>query len=122
MNQNPQRNLFDTIDPEGRVKLPAKFHEAVKAEGSVMIFCVDKRILVYTVGKWSEIEANLSAMAEKSESIRMFKMDFVRDAFEYDCDESGYIRIPKNLIEQANLTNLIMLAEYTDHIEIGPSE
>ena len=115
---------FHTIDAKGRVIIPARFREIIKNgnSNSVMISRMDKGLVAYTFEEWSRIEAKVSGLEEKSETMRRFRRVFIGGAFECPCDKQDRILIPPTLREYGSLEKDIVLVGVLDHFEIWSRE
>ncbi len=115
---------FHTIDPKGRIIIPARFKEIVQASGndSLMVSRMDNGLVAYTLPEWSKIEARILSLVEKSESMRRFRRVFVGGSFECLCDKQDRILIPPSLRQYADLDREIVLVGVLDHFEIWSRE
>lgn len=115
---------FHTIDSKGRIIIPARFRDIIKAGGSngVMISKMDSGLVAYTSEEWRKIETRILALAEKSESMRRFRRVFIGGAFECSCDKQDRILIPQHLREYAEFDKEIVLVGVLDHFEIWSRE
>jgi len=111
---------FHTIDPKGRVIVPARFRDVIKADGSdgVMVSRLDSCLLAYTFDEWQKLEAKILYMAEKSDNMRRFRRVFIGGAFECPCDKQDRILVPPSLRQYAGLEKEIVLVGVLDHFEI----
>lgn len=111
---------FHTIDSKGRIIIPARFRDVIKADGSygVMISRMDGALIAYTYDEWRKIENRILTLAEKSESMRRFRRVFIGGSFECPCDKQDRILIPQNLREYAEFEKDIVLVGVLDHFEI----
>ena len=111
---------FHTIDTKGRIIIPARFRDVIKADGSygVMLSRMDGALIAYTYNEWRKIESRILSLAEKSESMRRFRRVFIGGSFECSCDKQDRILIPQNLREYAGLEKDIVLVGVLDHFEI----
>jgi len=111
---------FHTIDTKGRIIIPARFRDVIKADGSygVMLSRMDGALIAYTYDEWRKIESRILSLAEKSESMRRFRRVFIGGSFECSCDKQDRILIPQNLREYAGLEKDIVLVGVLDHFEI----
>ena len=109
-----------TIDEKGRIIIPARFRDVIKANSSegVMVSGKDKHLLAFTYEEWRKIEANILAQAQKSDSIRRFIRFFIGAASGCNCDKQDRILVPPNLREYAGLQHDIVLVGVLDHFEI----
>lgn len=111
---------FHTMDSKGRIIIPARFRDVIKADGSygVMLSRMDGALIAYTYDEWRKIENRILTLAEKSESMRRFRRVFIGGSFECPCDKQDRILIPQNLREYAEFEKDIVLVGVLDHFEI----
>jgi len=111
---------FHTIDSKGRIIIPARFRDVIKAQGSngVMVSRMDGALLAYPYDEWRKIETRILSLAEKSENMRRFRRVFIGGAFECSCDKQDRILIPQNLRQYAEIDKEIVLVGVLDHFEI----
>jgi len=115
---------FHTIDSKGRIIVPARFREIIKADGAngVMISRMDSGLVAYALSEWRKIEARILSLAEKSDNMRRFRRVFVGGAFECMRDKQERILIPPTLRQYAELDREIVLVGVLDHFEIWSRE
>jgi MraZ protein len=113
-----------TIDSKGRIIVPARFREIIKADDNngVMISRMDSGLVAYTHTEWRKIETRILSLAEKSDNMRRFRRVFIGGAFECPCDKQGRILIPPMLRQYADLNREIVLVGVLDHFEIWSRE
>ena len=111
---------FHTIDSKGRIIIPARFRDVIKAQESngVMVSRMDGALVAYSYDEWRNIEKRILSLAEKSENMRRFRRVFIGGAFECTCDKQDRILIPQNLRQYAELDKEIVLVGVLDHFEI----
>ena len=111
---------FHTIDSKGRIIIPARFRDVIKAQGSngVMVSRMDGALVAYPYDEWRKIETRILSLAEKSESMRRFRRVFIGGAFECSCDKQDRILIPQNLRQYAEIDKDIVLVGVLDHFEV----
>jgi len=111
---------FHTIDAKGRVIIPTRFRDAIKAEdpAALMVSRMDNCLVSYTLDEWHKIESRILSLAEKSDSMRRFRRVFIGGAFECSGDRQGRILIPPSLRQYAELEKEIVLVGVLDHFEI----
>lgn len=109
---------FHTIDPKGRLIIPARFKDYIRASGGngVMITNMDGCLYGYTFNDWKEIEKKI--ITAKNVHMRQFKRFFLGNASECMCDKQDRILIPPLLREYAVLDKDIVLVGLLDHFEI----
>jgi MraZ protein len=109
----------NTIDPKGRIIIPARFREEISQNGDVvMVTRLDGSLVVYPYNTWLEIENKIIALSEKSAEMRRFRRVFVGSAAELTCDKQGRILIPPALRQHAELEKEIVLVGSLKHFEI----
>lgn len=115
---------FHTIDSKGRIIVPARFREIIKADDNngVMISRMDSGLVAYTHTEWRKIETRILSLAEKSDNMRRFRRVFIGGAFECPCDKQGRILIPPMLRQYAEISREIVLVGVLDHFEIWSRE
>ncbi|MBW2248428.1 MAG: division/cell wall cluster transcriptional repressor MraZ [Deltaproteobacteria bacterium] len=111
---------FHTIDSKGRIIIPARFRDVIKAQGSngVMVSRMDGALVAYSYDEWRKIETRILSLAEKSENMRRFRRVFIGGAFECSCDKQDRILIPQNLRQYSEIEKEIVLVGVLDHFEI----
>ena len=111
---------FHTIDTKGRIIIPSRFRDVIKAGGhdGVMVSRMDSCLVAYAFEEWSKIEAKVLSMAEKSDAMRRFRRIFIVGASECMCDKQGRILIPPPLRQYAQIEKEIVLVGVLDHFEV----
>ena len=111
---------FHTIDAKGRVIIPARFRDVIRADGAdgLMISRMDSCLVGFTFNEWRNIESKILAMAEKNDNMRRFRRVFIGGSFECSCDKQDRILVPPNLRQYAELEKEIVLVGVLDHFEI----
>jgi len=115
---------FNTIDLKGRIIIPARFRDVIKAGGGdgVIVTRLDKALFAYTFDQWSKIESRVLAMSETSEYMRRFRRVFIGGASDCNCDKQGRILIPPVLRQYAQFEKEIVLVGQIVHFEIWSKE
>jgi len=114
---------FHTLDAKGRIIVPARFRDLIRANGDgVMVSRMDSCLLAYTFPEWRQIESRILALSEKSETMRRFRRVFIGGAFECACDKQERILVPPTLRQYAGLDKEIVLVGVLDHFEIWSRE
>ena len=115
---------FHTIDPKGRIIIPTRFREVIKADGSdsVMVSRMDSCVVAYTMEKWRKLENEILSLPKLSMNMRRFRRVFVGGAQECTCDKQDRILIPSTLREYAGLDKDIVLVGVLERFEIWSRE
>jgi MraZ protein len=115
---------FHTIDPKGRIIVPARFRDVIKAGGadSIMITRMDSCLFAYAHDQWRKLEQRILHLPEKSEAMRRFQRVFIGGAHDCKCDAQGRVLIPPFLKQYSGLEKEIVLVGVLDRFEIWSRE
>ena len=107
-----------TIDPKGRVIIPARFRPVLKAQKTygVMVTNMDGCLYGYTYREWEEVEAKI--LSHKTSNMARFRRFFLGNSVDCICDRQDRILIPKGLRKYAGLTKDIVLVGNLDRFEV----
>ncbi len=111
---------FHTIDEKGRIIVPARFRDALRADGEdgVMLTRMDGCLYGYCMSEWRAIEQKVLSLAEQSETMRRFRRVFVGGAFDCAPDRQSRILVPPVLRGYAGLEREIAMVGVLNHFEI----
>jgi len=111
---------YHTIDAKGRIIIPTRFRDVIKADGtdSVMLSRRDGCVVAYTMEKWRNLETEISSLPKSSTFMRKFRRVFIGSAAKCACDKQGRILIPSTLREYASLDKDIVLVGALERFEI----
>ena len=115
---------FHTIDTKGRIIIPTRFRDVIKADGadSVMVSRIDNCVVAYTMEKWRKLEDEVLSLPKPSARMRRFRRVFIGGAFECTCDKQDRILIPSTLRAYAALDKDIALVGALERFEIWSRE
>jgi MraZ protein len=107
-----------TIDEEGRLKLP----DAMRQAGSSSLCTITRGreacLFLYPEDRWTEIEEKMEALDDARSESRHFYRTVLRWAFDLDSDEAGRLDIPPGLKEFAGLEQEALILGAFDHVEL----
>jgi MraZ protein len=106
-----------TIDPKGRVIMPAKFRESL-GEKFVVTKGLDHCLFVYPNEEWAIFEEKLRSLPLTSKDARAFIRFFFAGASECELDKQGRILIQSNLREYAKLEKDLVIIGVSTRVEI----
>ncbi len=109
---------FHTIDAKGRIIIPTRFRDVIKAGGGngVVVSTKDKCLYAFTFDGWRVIEEKILALnSGHSGELRRFLLGNAHDCL---CDKQERVLIPPNLREYAGLEKEIVLVGLLDRFEI----
>ena len=110
-----------TIDPKGRLIIPAKFREALGDE-FVVTKCLDGCLFVYANTEWNNFEEKLRTLPLTNKNARQFTRFLLAGAAACEVDKQGRILIPQVLREFAKLEKDVVLVGVASRIEIWSKE
>ncbi len=113
---------FHTIDPKGRIIIPARFRKMLQAEDEygVVVSNKDGCLYAYTFSEWKSLESRI--LAAKSAAMEKFKRFFLGNACPLKCDKQDRILIPPSLRTYAGIKKDIVLVGVLDRFEIWSRE
>ncbi len=111
---------FQTMDPKGRIIIPTRFRNVLKAGGGdgIMVTTLDNALFSYTYTEWQKVEEKVLKLHETTRYMRRFRRIFIGGASDCTCDKQGRILLPPMLRENAGLTKEIALVGQIKHFEI----
>ena len=114
-----RETTFNTIDPKGRISIPARFRDIIRVGGdAVIVTRMDHALYAYTTTQWVEVEERILSLTETSMKMRRFRRFFVGGAAECACDKQGRILVPPMLRQYARLEKNIVLIGQINHFQI----
>lgn len=113
-----------TIDPKGRVSIPARFREILskKYDQRVVITNFDSCLVAYPYEEWVQLEEKASSLSMVKKETRAFMRFFFSSATECSLDKQGRILIPQTLRDYADLNKDVVLVGQLKKIEIWSKE
>lgn len=113
-----------TLDEKGRIVIPSRFREVIRAGGGdvVMLTQWGQSVYGYTLSEWSKVEERILSMSDKSDTVRRFRRFFIGGAHECPFDKQGRVLIPPALRNHAVLDKEIVLVGDLNHFEIWSKE
>ncbi len=102
-----------TIDAKGRTSLPARYRDALAAQGDrriIVTSALDPCLVAYTLAEWNAFEEKLAKLPQFDRAVQKLKRIYVSGAVECEVDDSGRILIPPTLREHAQLAKEVLWA------------
>jgi len=102
---------FHTIDPKGRVSIPARFREALGDDSSGRLVVVPNEhcLEVHPLEEWQRIEAKLREQSVFNPEVRKISRLYISKAKDVDLDAQGRILIPPDLRTEGGLARDVTL-------------
>ena len=93
-----------TLDPKGRLSVPAKFRDALAHyEGGLIVVPDGQCLEVHPLEEWQRIETKMREQANFNPEVREASRLYFSLAKEVSLDSAGRILIPPDVREQAGL-------------------
>jgi MraZ protein len=119
------RGRFEhTIDPKGRVSIPAKFRELLgeKYDDRLIITNFDRCLVAYPYEEWRNVEEKFSSLSMVKKEVKAFQRVFISGATECPIDKLGRVLIPPTLRSYAQLEKDVVFAGMLKRFEIWSKE
>ena len=110
-----------TVDPKGRLIIPAKFREQLGDE-FVVTKGLDGCLFVYKKEEWHNIEEKFRGISMTSKDARKFSRFFFAGAAALELDKQGRILLPANLREYAGIDKEVVSVGVFSRVEIWSKE
>ena len=102
-----------TIDPKGRLSIPAKFREALaqygEQAGELIVVPNEHSLEVHPLEEWQRIEEKLNAHPMFTPEVRQLSRLYMSRAMEASLDGAGRILLPPDTRKQAGLEKNVTL-------------
>ena len=93
-----------TVDPKGRVSIPAKFRDALaQFDGALIVVPNGSALEVHPFETWQRIESRIHEKSSFDADVRKFGRLYVSNAKEVSLDGAGRILLPPDTREKAGL-------------------
>jgi len=110
------------FDKSGRIKIPAKFHEAILEKYGKEVFITsltDQSIQIYPLLKWEKMTGVTDeGLLQLKPRLRSFMLRVNVKGSYYEIDSKGRVLISQALKEKANLGPEVEVVGLNDHLEI----
>lgn len=110
-----------TIDEKGRISIPAKFRQALKAK-VVVTRGLDNSLFLYALDEWKKLAEKLASLPISTANTRAFSRLMLAGAMDCEIDKQGRIILPGYLKEFAKISKKIIIAGLYNRIEIWSEE
>ncbi len=106
-----------TIDPKGRIAIPAKFRDKLQA-GAIITRGLDNCLFVFTAAEWELLAKKLISLPLAQANSRAFVRLMLAGAMDVAIDGQGRILIPDYLRKYASLKKEAVIAGLYNRVEI----
>jgi len=113
---------YYTVDPKGRVMIPAPFREIIAANYSptmmVTMAPVDKCLQAYPLEEWNTLQEKVRSLPKSNKSVKLFMRNVIGSAVETSLDKPGRILIPASLRQDLGINGEVVIVGQLEKIEI----
>jgi len=113
---------YYTVDPKGRIIIPAPFREIISSNYSSKLYITnapfDKCLYVYPLEEWNKLQEQVRTKPRSDEAIRFFLRRVIASAIEIEMDKQSRVLIPAALREDANINTNVVVVGQLERIEL----
>jgi MraZ protein len=115
VESQPRKIMFrgrfqHTIDPKGRLSVPARFRDALAPLGNDLVVVPNEHSLeVHPLEEWQRIEEKLNAQPTFTPEVRAVSRLYISRAKDVTLDAAGRILLPPDTRKQAGLEKDVTL-------------
>jgi len=112
------------IDAKQRLAIPSKFREELKAASAEELFAVvrDGVLCLFTREGYERWAAALEQAPRSAEEVLPYQDLFYSDTEKLTFDKQGRVRIPENMLQEAELTKDVTVMGARDHLQVRDRE
>ena len=110
-----------TIDPKGRLIVPAKFRQALKQQQITSLFItrgLDGCLFIFAEPEWRTAEARFKQVPFTRGEGRKFNRLLFSGAMEVTIDPLGRLHVPRHLREFAGIKQDVVIVGVSSRIEV----
>jgi MraZ protein len=113
---------YYTIDPKGRIIIPAPFREIISSTYNSKLYIVnaafDQCLHLYPQEEWIRLEEKVRQLPRMQEEVRFFMRRVIASAQEVELDKQGRVLIPAAHREDAGLHSDIVIVGQIEKMEL----
>jgi len=111
-----------TLDAKGRMALPARHREAIRARSAGRLVTTidrdERSLLMYALPDWEALETKLQQMSNIREAVRRLQRILIGHATDMELDANGRVLLPQMLRDYAQLERKLVVVGQGNKIEI----
>jgi MraZ protein len=113
-----------TIDPKGRLSIPAKFREELAdgAEDRLVVVPTGNSLDVHPGRTWDELEAKIAALPQLDPDVRKFRYAYLSLGQDVALDPHGRIQISADYRERAGLAKDVIIIGMGNTFEVWDAQ
>lgn len=113
---------YYTLDPKGRLIIPAPFREIISSNYNPKLYVVnaafDNCLHIYPQEEWQKLEDKVRQLPSMDDAVKYFKRKVIASAQEVELDRQGRVLVPASLREDAGLHSDIAIVGQIDRIDL----
>lgn len=113
---------YYTLDPKGRIIIPAPFREILSSNYSLKLIFVndifDRCICAYPIDEWNQLMEKMKGKPQTMDAVRYYMRRVVGSAVECEIDKQGRTLVPASLRDDAGLDGEVVMIGQGNRIEI----
>lgn len=110
-----------SLDPKGRVFMPARFREEL-GEKFIVSRGIGKCLFVFSVEVWTEFTAKLKTIPLTDQKAQVFLRMLFASASECEVDKQGRVLLPQRLRDYAHLEKEVSVIGVMSRVELWARE
>ncbi len=113
---------YYSIDPKGRLMIPAPFREIIAANYSPTLIVtnapVDRCLNIYPLEEWNNQLEKVRALPKTNKAVKLFMRSVIGSAVETTLDRPGRILVPSSLRQDTGLNGELVIVGQLDKVEV----
>ena len=112
-----------TIDPKGRVSIPAKIREALSAHGDQLVIVpYGSALEVHPLPLWQALEEKIRSLPRFDPDRRKLAYQYLSRGLDVGIDPQGRIQVPQEYRERAGLAKDVWIIGLEEKFEVWDVE
>lgn len=113
-----------TIDPKGRLSIPAKYRERLTSDlgDKLVIVPINSSLEVHPLAHWQAIEVKVSALSKFDPDVRKFRHQYLSLGEDVMLDPQGRIQVKQEYRERAGLVKDVMIVGMGDYFDVWDTD
>jgi MraZ protein len=117
---------YYTVDPKGRVIIPAPFREIISNNYSTKLYITnapfERCLSIYPLEEWNKLQDVVKTKPKSDKAIKYFRRRVIASAIDIEIDKQGRVLIPAALREDARINTDVVIVGQLESIEIWDRE
>lgn len=113
---------YYTVDPKGRVMIPAPLREIIAANYSPRLYITNAAsencLHIYPLEEWNILQDKIRTLPKMDRNVRVFMRRVIASAVETVLDKQGRVLIPAAHREDSGITADVVIVGQIDKIEV----